>query len=176
MAQEGEPQAASSLSSTSSDGGSSEGAVIASLALLAAAGGGAYWAVQEGLIPNPLPGVLPDPAVTAPAPAPAPAPARGDCSPQAFNDALWEWNGSPRTVVEYCDGQFAWVSQNQTDWRVGFEFDGQRWNVLRADGTTKTGMMQGCYNGLALRDKGAPEAFISRLPICTPDEIGYRPW
>ena len=128
----------------------------------------------QNMIPIPAGSSLPfnSPGV----PAPAPAPRRGDCSAQAFNDALWEWSGSNRTVVEYCDGRFAWVSQNQTDWRVAFEFDGQQWRVSQPAGTTKTGMMQGCYNGIELRNKGASESFLARLPICTPDEIGYWPW
>lgn len=161
----------SSLSSTSSgtDGGSSTGA-LALVSTATALGGGALWAIQQGLIPNPLPGIIPSPRPL------APAPARGDCSPQAFNDALWEWRGSPGTTVESCDGRFAWVSQDRTDWRVAFEFDGQRWNVSRPAGTTKTGMTQGCYNGIELRNKGASDVFLSRIPICTPDEIGYSPW
>lgn len=176
-AQEAEEPNASSLSSLSaSEEGSAAGPAVAVLALIAALGGGGLWAVQQGLIPNPLPGVIPGPPQPAPAPVPVPEPRRGDCSAQAFNDALWEWRDSYRTVVEYCDGRFAWVSQNQTDWRVAFEFDGQRWVVSRPAGTTKTGMTQGCYNGIELRDKGATEDFISRLPICTPDEIGYSPW
>ena len=128
----------------------------------------------QNLIPIPagssIPGISPN------APAPAPAPPRGDCSPQAFNDAEWQWRDSNRTVVEYCDGRFAWVSQNQTDWRLAFEFDGQQWRVSQPAGTTKTGMLQDCYNGIELRNKGASPAFLSWLPICTPDEIGYRPW
>lgn len=165
----------SSLSSTSSstDNGSSTGA-LALVATTAALGGGAVWAIQQGLIPNPLPGIIPSPHSLAPAPAPAPA--RGDCSPHAFNAALWEWRDSPWTTVESCDGRFAWVSQDRTDWRVAFEFDGQRWNVSRPAGTTKTGMTQGCYNGIELRNKGASDDFLSRIPICTPDEIGYSPW
>lgn len=169
-----EADTSSRSSSSSSDDGSSAGGAIALAAVAAAIGGGALWAVQQGLIPNPLPGVIPGP--TPPAPAPAPVPPRGDCSPQAFNDALWEWRDSNRTVVEYCDGRFAWVSQSQTDWRVPFEFDGQRWGIIRSAGTTKTGMTQGCYNGIELRNKGASDNFLSRLPICTPDEIGYSPW
>lgn len=163
----------SSLSSSSSitEGSSSAGA-LALVATTAALGGGALWAIQQGFIPNPLPGVIPSPSPLAP----APAPPRGDCSPQAFNDALWEWRGSQWTNVESCDGRFAWVAQDRTDWRVAFEFDGQRWIVSRPAGTTKTGMMQGCYNGIELRNKGASDNFLSRIPICTPDEIGYSPW
>lgn len=170
-AQETEESTVSSLSS--SEEGSSAGSALALVALTAAVSGGALWAVQQGLVPNPLPGVIPGPS--RPSPAPAPAPRRGDCSTQAFNNALWEWPNSNRTVVEYCDGRFAWVSQSQTDWRVPFEFDGQRWGVIPHVGTTKTGMTQGCYNGIELRNKRASENFISRIPICTPSEIGYSP-
>lgn len=170
----GETDASSLSSSSSSDDGSSAGGAVALVAVTAALGVGAVWAVQQGLIPNPLPGMIP--GSTSPAPAPAPAPPRGACSPQAFNDALGQWRDSNRTVVEYCDGRFAWVSQSQTDWRVPFEFDGQRWNVVPSAGTTKTGMTQGCYNGIELRNKGASDDFLSRIPICTPDEIGYSPW
>lgn len=141
---------------------------------LTALGNDVLQAIQQGLINHPLFEMIPNSSL--PLPVPVPTPARGDCSPQTFNAALWEWRNSNRTIVEYCDGRFAWVSQNQTDWRVAFEFDGQRWVVSQPAGTTKTGMRQGCYNGIELRNKGASEAFISRLPICTPDEIGYSPW
>ena len=164
----------SSSSLSSSEEGSSAGPMVALVALMVALGGGAWWVLQQGLIPNPWPGVIP--GSPQPSPAPAPAPRRGVCSTQVFNDALWEWRGSNQTDIEYCDGRFAWVSQSQTDWRVAFEFDGQRWKTTRPAGTTKTGMTQGCYNGIELRNKGASEDFISRLPICTPDEIGYSPW
>lgn len=156
------------------DENSSAGPAAALDALTTTLGADVVQAVQQGLLPHPGPGMIPGSAH--PAPAPAPAPPRGDCSPQAFNNALWEWRNSNRTVVEYCDGSFAWVSQRQTDWRVPFEFNGQRWNVIPPAGTTKTGMTQGCYNGLDLRYKGASDNFINRLPICTPDEIGYSPW
>ena len=46
-----------------------------SAALLAAIAGGVFWAVQQGIIPNPLPGMIPSPKAPAPAPKPAPAPA-----------------------------------------------------------------------------------------------------
>lgn len=176
-AQPTETPAESSSSSSAGGEGSSEDTVItlaAVAALIGALGGGGMWAVQQGLIANPLPGIIPGPPVHSPAPAPEPR--RGVCSIEAFNGALWEWRDSYRTAIEYCDGRFAWVSQTQTDWRVAFEFDGQRWQVLQPAGTTKTGMTQGCYNGIELRNKGASNNFVSRLPICTPDEIGYSPW
>lgn len=164
--------AVSGSSSSSSGSGSSQDAVIGvvALATLAAAiGGGGMWAVQQGLIANPLPGIIPGP----PAPSPAPEPRVGDCSPRALSNAKWEWVGSERTLVTYCDGHFAWASQNGTDWRAGFEFDGQEWQELRPAGETKTGMWQSCYNGIELRNKGASEDFLWWVPVCTPDEIGY---
>ncbi|MGC2863465.1 hypothetical protein ACMG4H_01135 [Corynebacterium glutamicum] len=168
-AQSLEESQSSSLSSISSDSenGSSTGAlpiIVAATAL----GGGTIWAVQQGLLPNPLPGIIPVQTSAAP----TPASVRGDCSPQAINDALWEWHGSERTMVESCDGHFGFASQNGTDWRVLFEFDGQRWNVSKPAGITKTGLTQGCYNGIELRNRGASEDLLGQIPICTPDEIG----
>lgn len=39
-------------------------------------------------------------------------------------------------------------------------------------GTKQTGMARGCYDGLTLREQGAPEEFMRQAPICTPAEIG----
>lgn len=49
------------------------GIVLGVIGAVTLIGGGAVWAVQQGFIPNPLPGILPSPA-PAPAPLPAPAP------------------------------------------------------------------------------------------------------
>lgn len=54
------------------------GSVVGVVALLGLIGGGVFWAVQQRMIPNPLPGIIPNPpriAKPAPAPAPKPAPA-----------------------------------------------------------------------------------------------------
>lgn len=57
--------------------------VVSSIVGIAAILGGAFWAIQQRLIPNPLPGIIPGPpplpepptpAPPAPEPAPAPAP------------------------------------------------------------------------------------------------------
>ena len=51
------------------------GSVVGALALAGLIAGGVYWAVQQRMIPNPLPGIIPNPPAPAPAPAPGPAPA-----------------------------------------------------------------------------------------------------
>lgn len=55
-------------------GGQIAGIVIGVVAVIAALAGGAFWAIQQGLIPNPAPGLIPGPAPK-PAPRPAPKPA-----------------------------------------------------------------------------------------------------
>lgn len=55
-------------------GGQIAGIVIGVVVAIAALAGGAFWAIQQGLIPNPAPGLIPGPAPK-PAPAPAPRPA-----------------------------------------------------------------------------------------------------
>ena len=64
--------------------GSSDLEIIAGVAVIAgvvaAIAGGVHWAVQQRMIPNPLPGIIPNPpapkkAVAKPAPKPAPKPA-----------------------------------------------------------------------------------------------------
>ncbi|ANE03070.1 excalibur calcium-binding domain-containing protein [Corynebacterium crudilactis] len=66
----------SELSSGSSEHSDSE--IIFGIAAIAAVGGliagGVHWAVQQRMIPNPLPGIIPNPPALAPAPAPAPQP------------------------------------------------------------------------------------------------------
>ena len=50
------------------------GSVVGIVALLGLIGG-VFWAVQHRMIPNPLPGIIPNPPrIAKPAPAPAPAP------------------------------------------------------------------------------------------------------
>ncbi|NLF89748.1 MAG: excalibur calcium-binding domain-containing protein [Corynebacterium marinum] len=68
----------SSTDATESDPGSSDSELTAVIGVLAVAGliaGGLYWAVQQHIIPNPLPGIIPGPPAPQSAPAPAPAPA-----------------------------------------------------------------------------------------------------
>ena len=70
----------SGSSEDSEDSDLSNRDIIFGIAAIAAVGGliagGVHWAVQQRMIPNPLPGIIPNPPALAPqAPAPAPAPA-----------------------------------------------------------------------------------------------------
>lgn len=71
-----EASVSSELSSTSSEADTTE--IIVGIAAVAAAtgliAGGVHWAVQQRIIPNPLPGIIPNPPALAPQAAPAPAP------------------------------------------------------------------------------------------------------
>lgn len=74
-----EASVSSELSSTSSEADTTE--IIVGIAAVAAVtgliAGGVHWAVQQRMIPNPLPGIIPNPPALAPQvvePAPAPAP------------------------------------------------------------------------------------------------------
>ena len=85
-------------------------AVIAGVA--AAIGGGVHWAVQQRIIPNPLPGIIPNPpapkkpqvqkAVAKPAPAPAPkanpAPVHRPAPAVGYRDCKDVWNKLGRSI------------------------------------------------------------------------------
>src|SRR5699024_3026170 len=87
-------------------------AVIAGVA--AAIGGGVHWAVQQRIIPNPLPGIMPNPAapkkpqvkkaVAKPAPAPKPAPkakpapVRRAAPAVAYQNCTDVWNRLGRSI------------------------------------------------------------------------------
>ena len=64
-----------------------------------------------------------------------------------------------------------WLMGWKSDRPIQAHCDG-KWAVIPAAGTKQTGMQRGCYNGLTLREQGAPEEFIRQAPICTPAEIG----
>ena len=104
----------------------------------------------------------------------APIPS-GACEPADFDAVVPEWPGVAGTTVEWCDGQWAVAGASQTDWKIFFHFDGTNWMALAPDGTKSTGMQQGCFNGIELGNQGAPQEFIDRTPICTPEEIGDFP-
>ncbi|MGD7003785.1 excalibur calcium-binding domain-containing protein [Corynebacterium halotolerans] len=117
--------------------GSSEGAVIGVVALLAIGGliaGGVNWAIQERLIPNPLPGIIPGPPapspapqpasapqrnVPAPAPAPAPTPARTDTV--YYKNCTAVWNALNRPIYRDDAGFRAAHDRNRDG--VGCESD-----------------------------------------------------
>lgn len=84
----------SGSSEDSEDSDLSNRDIIFGIAAIAAVGGliagGVHWAVQQRMIPNPLPGIIPNPPALAPqpvAPAPAPAPAPQAVAPQVVAPA-----------------------------------------------------------------------------------------
>lgn len=168
-----------SNSSGSSDGEELSPAAIAGITLgvLAAVGAGAAFAVSQGLIPNVDPAVvagLTGLSSTVPGLAALGfgGASKNRCSPQAFDAAMPGWPGVTGTGVLYCEGQWAVAGQKQSDWIVPFERKGDRWVALKPDGTTQRGMITACYNGNALRGRGAPQPFLDKITICAPDEIG----
>lgn len=154
------------------------------LGVLAAVGVAGVFAVQQGWVQLPefvdraaverlvamLP-PMPIPGVVRPGSAGG-AGAKGSCIPQAFDDVVPGWPHFTGTSVIFCDGHWAIVGANQTDWVLYFKNANGKWAVIPAAGTKQTGLAQGCYNGITLREQGAPEEFIRRAPICTPAEIG----
>ena len=80
--------------------------------------------------------------------------------------------GESGTTVLFCDGKWAIAGANQTDWILYFKNSNGKWAVIPTAGTKQGGMQRGCYNGITLREQGAPEEFIRQAPICTPAEIG----
>lgn len=172
-------QASEKGSSSSSDGEELSPAAIAGITLgvLAAVGAGAAFAVSQGLIPNVDPAVfagLTGLSSTVPGLAALGfgGASKNRCSPQAFDAAMPGWPGVTGTGVLYCEGQWAVAGQKQSDWIVPFERKGDRWVALKPDGTTQRGMITACYNGNALRGRGAPQPFLDKITICAPDEIG----
>lgn len=168
-----------SNSSGSSDGEELSPAAIAGITLgvLAAVGAGAAFAVSQGLIPNVDPAVvagLTGLSSTVPGLAALGfgGASKNRCSPQAFDAAMPGWPGVTGTGVLYCEGQWAVAGQKQSDWIVPFERKGDRWVALKPDGTTQRGMITACYNGNALRGRGAPQQFVDKIRVCAPDEIG----
>lgn len=164
--------AGSSAASNGAGGGDMSPVLIAAIVLgvLGAAGAGGFAAVQQGWVKLP-----PDLARTARQwglPVPAPAPTRGSCSPQAFDAVVPTWPKPWGTTVSYCDGKWAIAGANGTDWIVYFKNTNGKWGRIPADGQKATGMHQECFNGIKLRQQGAPEAFLRKVPICTPAEIG----
>lgn len=75
---------------------------LSSTAVIGAALAGGAWAVQQGMIPNPLPGILPSPApapAPSPVPTPAPAPQR---TPVLYNCYMTEPEVRPQAIILFC--------------------------------------------------------------------------
>lgn len=164
-------------SASPSTGGSSlspAGVAGVVLGVLALAGAGAGVAVQRGLLQlpalPPLPGVDMQAVakrfgVHVPAqPAAAPAPRGGSCSPSTFDALVSGWPNFTGTTVTYCDGQWATAGANQTDWSESFRHHNGGWSRIQPAGQTRTGFR--CYDGAALLQQGAPQAFLNSLVVC----------
>lgn len=161
---------------------STDAIVGITLGVLAAAGLGGAFAVQQGWLKLPEPlnaqvlggmaalsSVLSIPEA---APKPAEKPAAGSCAPAAFDAVVPEWLAGFGTSVSYCDGKWAVAGAKGTDWILFFKHSNGKWAKIPSDGTTRRGMTRACYNGIKLREQGAPEAFMREVPVCTPGEIG----
>ncbi|MGP6175282.1 hypothetical protein [Corynebacterium sp. A21] len=112
-----EDEPGSSLSSGSSADSDLlvDGIVVAGVLGAAAAGGA--WAVQQGLIPNPLPGIIPGPAPVQQAPAPAPVPVVQP-TPVLYNCYMPDGEVYPGAIILFCGDahsildQITWHSWN----------------------------------------------------------------
>lgn len=154
------------------------------LGVLAAVGVAGVFAVQQGWVQLPefvdratverlvaMPPPVTIPGVARPGSV-GHAGAKGSCIPQAFDNVVPGWPHFTGTSVIFCDGNWAIAGANQTDWVLYFKNANGKWAVIPAAGTKQAGLAQGCYNGITLREQGAPEEFIRRAPICTPAESG----
>ena len=174
----------SSADSGEAEGSSlSTGAIIGiTLGVLAAVGAGGAFAVQQGWLELPE---FVDPAAAAGLSSLVPAlaipglvnkdkgaAAGGSCAPEAFDAVVPGWPHFTGTNVMFCDGKWAIAGANQTDGILYFKNSDGKWAQLPKAGTKQGGMARGCYNGITLREQGAPEEFIRQAPICTPAEIG----
>lgn len=99
-----------------------------------------------------------------PTPAPAPAPVSGSCDVSVIGRDI----GVPQmNTVLYCDGQWARVNMNRTDWLLIARWDGHRWVNPKYDGTTWAGMTTGCYTHEHInRLGGAPDGLY--IDYCEP--------
>ena len=177
-------------SSSSSGAGEAEGSSLSTgaivgitLGVLAAVGIGGVFAWQQGWVQLPefvdpaavagLGALIPAVAIPGLAQKPAAkSEAKGSCAPQAFDAVVPGWPAGLGTSVSFCDGKWAIAGANGTDWILYFKNSNGKWAVIPTAGTKQNGMQRGCYNGLTLREQGAPEEFIRQAPICTPAEIG----
>lgn len=161
----------------------STGAIVGiTLGVLAAAGLGGAVAVQQGWLKLPEPlnaqvlggmaALSSAPSIPGLVPKPAGKPAAGSCAPAAFEAVVPEWPAGFGTSVSYCDGKWAVAGAKGTDWILFFKHSNGKWAKIPSDGTTRRGMTRACYNGIKLREQGAPEAFMREVPVCTPGEIG----
>ncbi|QCB27377.1 hypothetical protein [Corynebacterium endometrii] len=149
MAQTPAPAGTTVTEETQDPAGSSDaeiaGLVIGSVALtLAAAGGAAYFAIQQGLIQNPLPGIIPGPAKPKPAPRPAPRYGAACTAAQALLPARGA-DGKWLTCVNMGQGELRWV-YGPTPQGVGTATPGGYCSPGEQGGQDSRGRLMMCIN------------------------------
>lgn len=75
-------------------------------------------------------------------------------------------------VLSYCDGQWAKIGKNQTDWIVRMYWNGSRWVQPEFDGEKRMGLTQGCYLRESLADVGLPPEELD-TPYCQAGDVIY---
>ena len=75
-------------------------------------------------------------------------------------------------VLSYCDGQWAKIGKNQTDWIVRMYWTGSRWVQPEFDGEKRMGLTQGCYLRESLADVGLPPEELD-TPYCQAGDVIY---
>lgn len=104
------------------------------------------------------------PGLPAPATPPAPTPSNGSCEASVIAHDI---DVPQMDTVLYCDGQWARVNQDRTDWLITVRWDGQRWFSPSYDGQSWAGMASGCYTREHMdRLGGAPEGV--HITYCEP--------
>lgn len=96
-----------------------------------------------------------------------------NCTADAFSTYDEHWQDSSRLRVLYCDGNFAQVGVDSTDWIVEFRRIDHGWEQIPAAGHVRNGLYRPCYTVDGLRKLGAIDAFINRLVICKAEDLGY---
>ena len=95
------------------------------------------------------------------------------CAAEAFSSYADSWRDPSRLSVRYCDGKFAQVGVYGSDWIVQFHRENGNWSRIPEAGHVRDGMYQACYTKDGLRDLGTIDAFISLVPICKREDIGF---
>lgn len=75
-------------------------------------------------------------------------------------------------VALYCDGEWAKIGKDRTDWIVRMHWDGTRWIQPEFDGEKRMGLTQGCYLRESFDDIGLPPEELT-TPYCEAGDLIY---